>query len=215
MQTVEALFADYASYHQTRGNKIFHRLGIPMIMFSLIGMLTYVPLFDIGTIRIDAAMVLIGLSSAYYFIIEWRLGIAMIAVSIVFYFLSAAIPLAINAILFVLGRILQFIVTMVLQRHGYRLEAASDGLEAVLKLGVSDYDVIVLDLMMPNLDGFTFLETIAHDQPERLRKVIVTSAASPSVIRERMADGPFRLLPKPFDIHELVHAVQSCIAAQA
>ena len=98
MQTVEALFADYASYHQTRGNKIFHRLGIPMIMFSLIGMLTYVPLFDIGTIRIDAAMVLIGLSSAYYFIIEWRLGIAMIAVSIVFYFLSAAIPLAINAI---------------------------------------------------------------------------------------------------------------------
>lgn len=109
MQTVEALFADYASYHQTRGNKIFHRLGIPMIMFSLIGMLTYVPLFDIGTIRIDAAMVLIGLSSAYYFIIEWRLGIAMIAVSIVFYFLSAAIPLAINAILFVLGWILQFI----------------------------------------------------------------------------------------------------------
>ena len=109
MQTVEALFADYASYHQTRVNKIFHRLGIPMIMFSLIGMLTYVPLFDIGTIRIDAAMVLIGLSSAYYFIIEWRLGIAMIAVSIVFYFLSAAIPLAINAILFVLGWILQFI----------------------------------------------------------------------------------------------------------
>ena len=109
MQTVEALFADYASYHQTKGNKVFHRLGIPMIMFSLIGMLTYLPLFNAGTIRIDAAMVLIGLSSAYYFIVEWRLGIAMIAVSIVFYFLSAVIPLAFNAILFVLGWIFQFI----------------------------------------------------------------------------------------------------------
>ncbi len=109
MQTVEALFADYASYHQTRGNKLFHRLGIPMIMFSLIGMLTYVTLFDVGTIRIDAAMLLIALSSAYYFIIEWRLGIAMIAVSIVFYFLSAAIPLGLNIILFVLGWIFQFI----------------------------------------------------------------------------------------------------------
>jgi CheY-like chemotaxis protein len=107
------------------------------------------------------------------------------------------------------------LVTMVLQRQGYRLEAAADGLEAVLKLGVCDYDVIVLDLMMPNLDGFTFLETIAENQPERLSKVIVTSAASPAVIRERMADGPFRMLPKPFDIHELVHAVQSCIAAQS
>ncbi|HEU4887292.1 MAG TPA: Mpo1-like protein [Thermoanaerobaculia bacterium] len=109
MQTVEALFADYASYHQTKGNKVFHRLGIPMIMFSLIGMLTHVTLFDVGTIRLDAAMVLIALSSAYYFIVEWRLGIAMIAVSIVFYFVSAAIPLLLNAILFVLGWIFQFI----------------------------------------------------------------------------------------------------------
>lgn len=109
MQTVENLFADYASYHQTKGNKVFHRLGIPMIMFSLIGMLTLVTLFDVGTVRLDAAMVLIALSSAYYFVIEWRLGIAMIAVSIVFYFVSAAIPFWINVALFVLGWIFQFI----------------------------------------------------------------------------------------------------------
>jgi CheY-like chemotaxis protein len=106
------------------------------------------------------------------------------------------------------------LVTMVLQRHGYRMETAADGLEAVLKLGVCDYDVIVLDLMMPNLDGFTFLKTFAENEPERLRKVIVTSAASPAVIRERMTGGPFLLLPKPFDIHELVSAVESCIASQ-
>ncbi|HYC62307.1 MAG TPA: response regulator [Thermoanaerobaculia bacterium] len=106
------------------------------------------------------------------------------------------------------------LVTMVLQRHGYRIEAAADGLEAVLKLGVSEYDVIVLDLMMPNLDGFTFLNTLAENQPERLSKVIVTSAASPAVIRERMKDGAFRLLPKPFDINELVAAVHACIAHQ-
>jgi CheY-like chemotaxis protein len=106
------------------------------------------------------------------------------------------------------------LVTMVLQRQGYRLESACDGLEAVLKLGVSDYDVIVLDLMMPNLDGFSFLNTLALNQPERLRTVIVTSAASPAVIRERMHGGPFRLLPKPFDIHELIDTVKSCIEAQ-
>jgi uncharacterized membrane protein YGL010W len=109
MQSIETLFADYASYHQTKGNKVFHRLGIPMIMFSLIGMLTQVSLFDIGTIRLDAAMVLIALSSAYYFVVEWRLGIAMIAVSIVFYFVSAAFPFWLNVALFVLGWILQFV----------------------------------------------------------------------------------------------------------
>ena len=106
------------------------------------------------------------------------------------------------------------LVTMVLQRQGYQVDVACDGLEAVLKLGVSDYDVIVLDLMMPNLDGFTFLNTFAREEPERLRKVIVTSAASPAVIRERMDREPFQLLPKPFDIGELLSTVRRCIDAQ-
>jgi len=106
------------------------------------------------------------------------------------------------------------LVTMVLQRHGYQVDGASDGLEAVLKLGLVDYDVIVLDLMMPHLDGFTFLNTFAVNDPTRLRKVIVTSAASPAVIRERMDREPFQLLPKPFDISDLVQTVQDCIASQ-
>jgi DNA-binding response OmpR family regulator len=106
------------------------------------------------------------------------------------------------------------LVSMVLLRQGYRVDVAADGLEAVLKLGVCEYDVIVLDLMMPNLDGFTFLSTLAANDPERLRKVIVTSAASPAVIRERMEGSPFHLLPKPFDITELIDRVRTCIAAQ-
>lgn len=106
------------------------------------------------------------------------------------------------------------LVSMVLVRQGYRVEAAADGLEAVLKLGVSEYDVIVLDLMMPNLDGFTFLNTLAESDPQRLRKIIVTSAASPAVIRERMEGSPFHVLPKPFDITELINRVRICIDAQ-
>ena len=109
MQDIRTLFADYAAYHQTAGNKLFHRLGIPMIMLSLIGMLTQVPLVDVATVKIDLAMILIAAASAYYFVIEWRLAIAMIAISIAFYFIGAAIPLFINAVLFILGWIFQFI----------------------------------------------------------------------------------------------------------
>jgi len=107
------------------------------------------------------------------------------------------------------------LVSMVLQRQGFRTDAAADGLEAVAKLKTSSYDVIVLDLMMPNLDGFSFINMFAAEDPQQLRKVIVTSAASPAVIRERMKGTPFSLLPKPFDITELVDHVRSCIAAQA
>ncbi|MGZ5443800.1 MAG: Mpo1 family 2-hydroxy fatty acid dioxygenase [Thermoanaerobaculia bacterium] len=109
MQDIQTLFADYAAYHQTAGNKLFHRLGIPMIVLSLIGMLTQVPLIDVATVKIDLAMILIAAASAYYFVMEWRLAIAMIAISIAFYFIAAAIPLFINAALFVLGWIFQFI----------------------------------------------------------------------------------------------------------
>src|SRR5207253_2509680 len=42
MPDVHALFADYASYHRTKGNKAFHRIGIPLIMLSLLGMLARV-----------------------------------------------------------------------------------------------------------------------------------------------------------------------------
>jgi len=106
------------------------------------------------------------------------------------------------------------LVTMVLKREGYDVEVASDGMEAVRKLGLTDYDVIILDLMMPNLDGFTFLSTLAENDPERLQRVIVTSAASPAVIRERMRDAPFDVLPKPFDISKLTERVKSCIEAR-
>ena len=107
------------------------------------------------------------------------------------------------------------LVTMILKREGFVVDIAVDGLEAVLKLGVREYDVIVLDLMMPNLDGFTFLAQMDENRPEFLQKIIVTSAASPAVIRARLVREPFRLLPKPFELQDLVVAVRECIAAQS
>lgn len=107
------------------------------------------------------------------------------------------------------------LVTMVLKRESFVVDVAVDGVEAVLKLGMREYDVIVLDLMMPNLDGFTFLEQLDANRPEFLRKIIVTSAASPAVIRARLIKEPFRLLTKPFELQDLVVAVRDCIAAQS
>jgi DNA-binding response OmpR family regulator len=111
-------------------------------------------------------------------------------------------------------RAIRRLLKMVLQREGYQVQEAADGAEAVLKIGLNDYDVIVLDLMMPNLDGFAFISTLAECDAARLKKIIVTSAASPSVIQERMHGVPFDTLPKPFDLHDLVARVRACITAQ-
>ncbi|MGZ7031254.1 MAG: response regulator [Thermoanaerobaculia bacterium] len=106
------------------------------------------------------------------------------------------------------------LVKMVLERETCSVDTASDGIEAVLKLGLAEFNVIILDLMMPHLDGFSFIETLAENDPERLRQIIVTSAASPAVIRDRMKGKPFSVLPKPFDISQLILTVHACMKAQ-
>ncbi len=109
MQPLRALFADYAAYHQTKGNKWFHRFGIPLIMLTLIGMLVRVPLFTADGRRFDAAMLLILAAGIYYLILDWRLALVMLAVSAAFYFLGALMPLWLNLALFIAGWIFQFI----------------------------------------------------------------------------------------------------------
>ena len=128
MQDIRAAFADYASYHRTKGNKWFHRLGIPMIMLTLIGMLARVGIATIGKVRIDAGMLLIALAVVYYLVLEWRLAIPMLVVSIAFYLLGVWLPMWVNVTLFVLGWIFQFIGHIVYEhrqpaffRNGFHL----------------------------------------------------------------------------------------------
>ena len=105
MRALPDLFADYAAYHRTPGNKLFHRLGIPMIMLTLLGMLARVQIWE----QLTAGIVLIVIASVIYLMLDWRLGILMIVISALMYVAGAAIPMTINVALFVLGWIFQFI----------------------------------------------------------------------------------------------------------
>src|SRR5439155_19811911 len=69
MRDIGSLFVDYAAYHKTPCNKWFHRVGIPMIMLSLLGMLARVPIAP----HIDAAIVLIVIAEIVYLMLDWKL----------------------------------------------------------------------------------------------------------------------------------------------
>jgi two-component system chemotaxis response regulator CheY len=106
------------------------------------------------------------------------------------------------------------LVRAVLAREGYDVEVAADGVEGVLKLGLADYDVIILDLMMPHLDGFSFVQALNESAPETLERIIVTSAASPAIIKERLKGARLEVMTKPFDIQALIEKVAASIAAR-
>ncbi|HXI13673.1 MAG TPA: Mpo1-like protein [Thermoanaerobaculia bacterium] len=106
MRRIHTLFADYASFHQTRGNKACHRAGIPLIMLSLFGMLALARL-NPNHPHLNAAVLLIAASTVYYFVLEPRLALVMLAVSAAMYLAALHLPLWLLVALFVVGWILQ------------------------------------------------------------------------------------------------------------
>src|SRR5258708_20529744 len=106
MRDIQALFADYASPHQTKGNKVFHRVGIPLIMLTLLGMLARVPVYG----PVTAGILLVVVAEVVYLRLEWRLGLVMLIISSGMYYVAGAgMPLWLNVTLFVVGWILQFV----------------------------------------------------------------------------------------------------------
>lgn len=87
-----------------------------------------------------------------------------------------------------------------LQRHGHEITAVSSGPEALAALLQSRQDVVLLDVLMPKLDGFQVLERIKADPSLREIPVIVISALNevPSVVR-CLEIGAEDYLFKPFD----------------
>lgn len=104
-----AALDDYATYHRDPRNKMTHYAGIPMIVLSIIGMLQMVSLFSAGGTVIDLAMVVMALSLLYYLSMDLMAGVAMTAIFLGFYLISAYLSLTVLVTLFVTGWIFQFI----------------------------------------------------------------------------------------------------------
>ena len=103
-------------------------------------------------------------------------------------------------------------VERVLRRERFRVDSARDGFEAIQKLSQNDYGAIVLDLMMPRVDGLGVLRYIERERPE-VGKVIVMTA-NVSVAAEAAKASPVSVvLPKPFDIRELIDQLRDQSAA--
>lgn len=108
---------------------------------------------------------------------------------------------------------IRLLVKAVLKRARYDVDTATNGREVLEKIGAAHYDVLVLDLMMPEVSGFEVLERIAPREPFFARFVVIMSATSPEAIAKAASEKVFTALRKPFEIADLVSMVDACIAA--
>jgi CheY-like chemotaxis protein len=92
-----------------------------------------------------------------------------------------------------------------LEHEGYRTYTASNGVEALEELEKHHPMLVVLDLMMPELDGWGVLERIVKLPVEqRPRVVIVSALTGPEDKAKATALGADAFVPKPFDVEELI-----------
>jgi CheY-like chemotaxis protein len=102
--------------------------------------------------------------------------------------------------------LLRSLVCEALQDAHYDVRTAANGREALAVLGKWRAHAIVLDLMMPVMDGRTFADELRSSARLRRIPVVVLSAAWEAGVRAREM-GAAELVAKPFGIDELVDAV--------
>lgn len=100
--------------------------------------------------------------------------------------------------------------TTLLSKKGFNVDCACDGRVAYDQLTHHTYSVILLDLMMPGVNGFELLERIERDSPSLLDRVIVMTGASQRAIENLDTSRVWGMIRKPFDIDQIVDSTVAC-----
>jgi len=102
---------------------------------------------------------------------------------------------------------MQRLVAALLKSEGYRVDVFLTGRDALRSIEAREYDVLLLDLMMPHEGGMTVIRELREKKPELLERALVLSASPQSVIGV-VKDEVAGVVRKPFEAPELIGAVQ-------
>ena len=99
-------------------------------------------------------------------------------------------------------------LTTVLQDEGYSTAAATDGVEALARLDELRPSLIILDLMMPRMNGFEVLDALRQRGPSRPSVVVLSAKSTHQDILDALEKGADDFIPKPFDLEDLLLRVR-------
>jgi two-component system response regulator CpxR len=106
---------------------------------------------------------------------------------------------------------IRVLIHRIFLRNGFDADTARDGAEAIERIAQEEYDVIVLDLMMPRISGFAVAEYLQKYRPELLSRVIVITAFGATGIDKikHMVDCS---IEKPFEVSGLAQRAKAIVA---
>lgn len=99
-----------------------------------------------------------------------------------------------------------------LASKGFSVESVEDGLEGLTRLESSRPDLIIVDIMMPRLDGMTFVKAIkGNDTTSPIPVIFLTAKNDPKTMIEGINVGARFYITKPFQLDELVAKVEKAL----
>jgi DNA-binding NtrC family response regulator len=98
-----------------------------------------------------------------------------------------------------------------MRNRGMEVATSSSGAEALKKVEQESYDVIILDLMMPGVDGLEALKILKEKRPE-LQVILLTGHATVEKGIEAMKLGAMDFLEKPADLSQLTEKIKKAQA---
>jgi len=106
---------------------------------------------------------------------------------------------------------MRWVLEKSLTREGYEVTAAADGRSGLAAAGEVSPDLVILDVLMPDMDGLNVLRKLKDSRPQ-VPVIIMTAQNIMTHAVEAMRRGAFDYLPKPFDIPVLVERVARGLA---
>lgn len=104
-------------------------------------------------------------------------------------------------------------VVAVLEKNKYSVDAVYDGKDALEYLEAGNYDAVILDIMMPKMDGITVLKTI-RQRGSRIPVLLLTAKAEIADKVEGLDSGANDYLTKPFAMQELLARIRAMTRTQ-
>jgi CheY-like chemotaxis protein len=107
---------------------------------------------------------------------------------------------------------IRVLLQAVLRRMKFDVELAEDGAAGLEKVQANGkFDLILLDLMMPRLNGYEFIERIAEQYPQHRPHIIVFTAAGKRGVEKIPPDAVCNSILKPFDLDKFIEIIADCL----
>ena len=110
---------------------------------------------------------------------------------------------------------IRVLLQAVLKRMKFDVDLAEDGAAGLEKVQKnSQFDLILLDLMMPRLNGYEFIEKIGQDFPKRRPHIVVFTAAGKRGVDKIPDEAVCNSILKPFDLDKFIEIIGECLGGQ-